>query len=100
MVLIDNVLHKILNIHKGFLTEKTHRKFLCVYTSVPGSITSALSLTILGQKEQRRIIKLVTVVNMLLPSSSLTKVSWQKGPLFHHKYLNVQPLQPFHQMIK
>ena len=66
MGLIDDVFHKYLNPQKGFLTEKTHWKILCVYTSVPGSITSAFCLTILGQKEQGGIIKLVAVVNMFL----------------------------------
>ena len=68
LVLIDNVFHKIFNTHKGFLTKKDTLKIpVCLYlcTSI-GSITSAFSLKILGQKEQGGIIKLMAVVNMVL----------------------------------
>ena len=57
--------------------------YLC---SSMGSITSAFSWKILGQKEQGGIIRLLA-----------SQVSWQKSPLWHHKYLNVQPLHPFNQ---
>ena len=67
LVMIGDVFHKILNTHKGFLTEKTHWKFLRLYLcSSMGSITSAFSLKILRQKEQGVIIKVVAVVHMFL----------------------------------
>ena len=74
MVLSDNVLHKILNTHKGFLTEKNTLEIpLCLYLCTR-SIALAFSLTILGQKEQRGIIKLVAVVNMV-PNFLITEKS-------------------------
>ena len=35
LVVNNNVVHKILNTNKGFLTEKTRWKFICGYTSEP-----------------------------------------------------------------
>ena len=68
LVVMDNVFHKIFNTHKGFITKKDTLEIpvcLYLYTSI-GSITSAFSLKILGQKEQGGIIKLVAVVNIII----------------------------------
>ena len=68
LVVIDDVFHKILNTHNGFMTKKdTSEILVCLYlcTSI-GSITSAFYLKILGQKEQGGVIKLVAVVNIVL----------------------------------
>ena len=68
LVVINDVFHKILKTHKGFLTETTHWKFLCFYNSVPPSVQSLQPFPnkILGQKEQGGIIKVMAVVAMVL----------------------------------
>ena len=40
LVVIDDMFHKILNNQKGFITKKTHWKFLFVCTSVPPEFSS------------------------------------------------------------
>ena len=99
LVVIDNVFHKILNTYNGFLTEKTHGKILCFILLYLHRFNH-LSLFFENVWTVRTggIIKVLAVVDMVLNYSSLTQVSWQKGTLCYHKYLNVQPLQPFHQL--
>ena len=97
LVVIDDMFHKILN---TLLDRKSTLGipiclYLCTFIS---SITSAFSLKILGQKERGESLGWWRLSIWFSTSSSLTKVSWQKGPMCHHKYLNVQALQPFHQI--
>ena len=75
LVLIDDVVHKILNTDNGVLATKKNTLEIpvCLYLcSFIGSITSAFCLKILGQKEQGGIIKLVAVVDMV------QQISWYR----------------------
>ena len=100
LVVIDNVFHKVLNTHKGFFKEKLHGKFLFVYTSVPPKVQSVQPFLWKSwdRKNRGKLLGWWRLSIWFSTSSSLTKVPWQKGPMCHHKYLNVQALQHFHQV--
>ena len=68
LVVIDDVFHKILNTHKDFLTKKDTFEIPVGFhlRTSKGSITSAFSMKIFGQKEQGGIIELLVVVDMVL----------------------------------